>query len=105
MIVLSPDALTDIERLRTFLGSASPGSVICPTGKNLSSPLRKNISDFPKAQISLYPLSSCPTEGRLEIVTDAGQDAVDADALTDERRLMRTAKTCGPDTPTLVSSS
>jgi hypothetical protein len=32
-------------------------------------------------QIRLYDLPSCPTEGRLEIVTDAGQDAVDADAL------------------------
>ena len=27
---------------------------------------------------------SCPTEGRLEIVTDAGQDAVDADGALDE---------------------
>jgi hypothetical protein len=25
-------------------------------------------------------MPSCPTEGRLEIVTDAGQDAVDVDA-------------------------
>jgi hypothetical protein len=37
-------------------------------------------------QIRLYDLPSCPTVGRLEIVTDAGQDAVDADALIDDRR-------------------
>ena len=71
--------------------------------------LQKN-SEFPNFLLAarpkslLYPPPSCPTEGRLEIVTDAGQDAVDADALTDERRLMRTAKSCGPDAPTLASS-
>ena len=37
-------------------------------------------------------------------VINAGQDAVDADGAIDERRLRRTAKPCGPDTPTLVSS-
>jgi hypothetical protein len=29
MIVLSPDALMDIERLRTFLDQASPGIARC----------------------------------------------------------------------------
>jgi hypothetical protein len=32
------------------------------------------------------------------------RDAVDALALTDERRSRRTAKSCGPDIPTLISS-
>jgi hypothetical protein len=32
------------------------------------------------------------------------RDAMDALAAQDERRLRRTAKSCGPDTPTLVSS-
>jgi hypothetical protein len=31
---------------------------------------------------------SCPTEGRLEIVTDAGQDAVDASGAKDEVALL-----------------
>ena len=53
---------------------------------------------------NLYPSPSRPTEGRLAIVTDAGRDAVDADSAFDEWRVMRTAKSCGPDTPTLVSS-
>jgi len=32
------------------------------------------------------------------------RDAVDALALRDEQRLRRTAKSCGPDIPTLISS-
>ena len=46
-----------------------------------------------------------PTEGRLAIVTNAGRDAVDVDSAFDEWRLKRTAKSCGPDAPTLASSS
>jgi hypothetical protein len=45
-----------------------------------------------------------PQEGRLAIVTDAGRDAMDAGGVADERRLRRTAKSCGPDAPTLASS-
>ena len=67
-------------------------------------PLREKYSDFPKTQITSIIHASRPTEGRLAIVTDAGRDAVDADGAIDERRLRRTAKSCGPDTPTLVSS-
>jgi hypothetical protein len=44
-------------------------------------PLSKKYSDFPKAKSVVYPLPSRPTEGRFAIVTDAGRDAVDADAL------------------------
>ena len=39
------------------------------------------------------------------IVANAGRDAVDAEGAFDEWRRKRTAKTCGPGTPTLVSSS
>src|SRR5258708_9633675 len=70
-----------------------------------------------------------PSEGRLAIVMNAGRDAVDAaasgtrvltnDAISGETfwrtgparrslgesRALRTVKTCGPGTPTLVSSS
>jgi hypothetical protein len=48
-----------------------------------------------------YP---APTEGRFAIVTNVGRDAVDADGADDERRNRRTAKSCGPDAPTLASS-
>ena len=44
----------------------------------LSSPYSKNISVPFRRKSPAYPPPSCPTEGRLEIVTDAGQDAVDA---------------------------
>jgi hypothetical protein len=58
--------------------------LICPTGKSpisLSSPSRKNISVFTIPKSLLYPLPFRPTEGRIAIVTDAGRNAVDADAL------------------------
>jgi hypothetical protein len=42
-----------------------------------------------------------PVEGRIAIVTDAGRDAM---AAQDGRGKSRTAKSCGPDAPTLASS-
>ena len=45
-----------------------------------------------------------PTEGRFAIVTDVGRDAVDAGGAADESANLRTAKSCGPDAPTLASS-
>ena len=47
---------------------------------------------------------SCPTEGRLENVTDAGQDAMDAGGAIDAGTCRRTTKARGPDTLTPVSS-
>jgi hypothetical protein len=47
----------------------------------LSSPSIKNIPIFRSTKSLLYLLSSRPPEGRFAIVTDAGRDAVDADAL------------------------
>ena len=45
-----------------------------------------------------------PERGALAIVTNVGRDAVDDFAPEDERRKKRTAKSCGPDAPTLASS-
>src|ERR1700692_1614801 len=45
-----------------------------------------------------------PREGRFAIVTNAGQDAVDAGCASDESAGLRTAKTCGPDASVLASS-
>jgi hypothetical protein len=60
---------------------------VCPTGKSPGrfitprvQPHLQKYSDFPKLQISLYAPPSRPTEGRFAIVTDAGRDAVDAEA-------------------------
>src|ERR1700682_5653020 len=62
------------------------GSLICPSGglltglSSLISDFPKNISvpNHPKSLLELPP--SCPTEGRIRIVRDAGRDAVDAAA-------------------------
>jgi hypothetical protein len=45
-----------------------------------------------------------PQRGARAIVTDAGRDAMDTDSAEDDRRLRWTAKSCGPDAPTLESS-
>jgi hypothetical protein len=91
--------------------------------KFLSSPDRKIISLNPSGKSPLKIRPSRPQEGRLAIVTDVGRDAVDAAASARQwksqglsfgpvsgdparRRtmLLRTAKSCGPDAPTLASS-
>jgi hypothetical protein len=100
--------------------------LICPTGcpaNFVSSARAKNISLGGLVETDLLIPPSHPTRGALAIVTNAGRDAVDAAAFcvrrdrragrkTCERStargremLQRTAKSCGPDTPTLVSSS
>ncbi len=59
-------------------------ALICPTGcqvNGLSSPLLKKIPFLTYPKSHLYQPPSRPTEGRHAIVTDAGRDAVDADAL------------------------
>jgi hypothetical protein len=48
-------------------------------------------------------LSRLDKRGARAIVTNAGRDAMDADGAADDERRLRTAKSCGPDTPTLVS--
>jgi hypothetical protein len=55
-------------------GQISDGSCF-----GLSSPVCKNISVFPNPKSELHD-SGPPTKGRIAIVTDAGWDAVDADA-------------------------
>ena len=72
----------------TAIGAAGihPGSV--PSDRQITDlpvkPLLQKYSDFQNKQITLEPPPSCPTKGRLEIVTDAGQDAVDASGARDE---------------------
>jgi hypothetical protein len=73
------------QRMRRVARTRSDGCVLRDLTRranqqNLVQPPLQKYSDFQKTQISLYPRPSCPTEGRLAIVTDAGQDAVDADA-------------------------
>ena len=76
----------------------------------LSSPSRKNILIFrihKSVYISRHPASQ---EGRFAVVTDVGcgmrwtRQRRSANTLRGRAALMRTAKSCGPDAPTLASS-
>ena len=99
-------------------------SVICPSGNFVSSPLCKNISVFthPKSLLELF--ASHPTRGAYrdrhgrrggmrwtrqrfarEVMAGRVERLVSDQQHADERRLQRTAKSCGPDAPTLASSS
>jgi hypothetical protein len=71
---------------------------------SLSSPAGKNISFNMSGKSPLQARPSRPKRGALAIVTNVGRDAVDACVPKDERREKRTAKSCGPDIPTLISS-
>ena len=83
--------------------------IVSPTGKSpktCPSPLRKNIPLSPSGK-------SVATSSRASRAHKRGvghrherwaRDAVDAKVATDERGLMRTAKSCGPDAPMLASS-
>jgi len=55
-------------------------NVLCAWPVRLSSPLIKNILIFRNRKSLVYFRRPVPLEGRFAIVTDAGWDAVDADA-------------------------
>ena len=68
----------------------------------------------PFAKIFVFPFDAnhlrivshpVPREGALAIVTDVGAGSGGRGCAFDERRVRRTAKSCGPDAPLLVSSS
>jgi hypothetical protein len=61
--------------------------------------LARKISNF--RFFGIYDLlSSVPLRRRgVRVVTNVERNAVDARALTDERRSLRTAKSCGPGAP------
>ena len=105
------------------------GSSDLPVGRFVDG-VSSYFSDFPKnISVPMHPKSHLelshptPQEGRIMIVTDAGWNAVDAAAFCARRdcragwrkacerstacgreMLQRTAKSCGPDAPTLASS-
>ena len=71
----------------------------------MSSPVCKNFSLRRLVETALLIPRLVPHEGRIAIVTDAGRDAVDAGGASDEGTGLRTAKSCGPDAPTLAFKS
>src|SRR6266446_5335890 len=128
-IVGTPAAAVDHRAARARLPKASTTrlvQVICPSGgllKGVSSPFCKNILVFtpPKSLLELF--ASHPKRGayhdrherrggmrwtRQRLARDgiAGlvERLVSDHRHADERRFSRTAKSCGPDAPTLASS-
>src|SRR5882757_4575497 len=102
----------------------STGSGDLPVGHfGVQSPLQKYFASPVGQIISTDSRHPTPPEGRIMIVTNAGWDAVDAVAFcarkvagqasrlvsdhkaSGRETLLRTAKSCGPDAPTLASSS
>ena len=71
----------------------------------LSSPLAKDIPLNPSGKSKLECRYPVPPEGRRPSSRTLGQVAVDADAMSDECGVKRTAKSCGPDAAVLASSS
>ncbi len=88
-------------------GRSGNNNPICPTGKSLNPVQARSQKYFCFSETQITPISSPsrPEEGRCAIVTNAGRDAVDAEGVARRARLKRTEKSCGPDAPTLASSS
>ena len=63
-----------------------------------------NFSLFIGPKSAIYPLMSRPHEGRFAIVTDVGAGCGGREQRFRRVRGSRTAKSCGPDAPTLASS-
>jgi hypothetical protein len=79
---------------------SNPFNLILPVQSRL-----EKFSTLPVRANHLYkPAPSRLTRGALAIVTNAGRDAVDAGSAFDESVASRTAKSCGPDAPTLAST-
>jgi hypothetical protein len=102
-----PNSISCILSQTLRMKSTKHSWLICPTGCFaicLSTPVSKNIPLRVLVDAALLIPPSRPTEGRIAIVTDAGRDAMDAGCASDESTSARTAKSCGPDAPTLASS-
>jgi hypothetical protein len=77
-------ALTDGQRRRDSVGSCT----FLPDGQISHLAVQPRLQKYfasPPTQINFKTPPSCPTEGRIAIVTDAGRDAVDAAASGDVR--------------------
>src|SRR3954451_22652586 len=72
--------------------------------RKLSSPKIKNISLYRKSNQSYVLRIPSRSEGRIMIVTIVGTGS-GGRGMRKARRMTRTVKACGPDTPLLVSSS
>ena len=73
--------------------------------KSVSSPFAKNISVHFRGKSPVYLSSSRPTGGAARDRHGRGTGCSGRDVSKDEWHCLRTAKPCGPDAPTLASSS
>jgi hypothetical protein len=105
-----PRVTTHSKLLRSQMRSVSPcalGAVFLNRIK-LMLPVQSSLQKYScSLSTQITSTSSAvlvPHKGRLEIVTNAGQDAVDAGCALTNAHILRTEKSCGPDAPTLASS-
>src|ERR1700721_3678929 len=82
------------------------GRCVGQIADSVSSPSRKNILVFFSPKSLLHPPHPALTRGAYRDRHGRWvRDAVDAGGAKDESAYLRTAKACGPDAPTLASSS
>ena len=80
------------------------GQITARSNSRRVQPLLKKYSYFPKPQISCISLAILSHRGAFRERHERGAGCGGRGGALDGRCLQRTAKTCGPDTPTLVSS-
>jgi hypothetical protein len=81
------------------------GQIKSPSGKIKVQPLDEKYSDFPKPQINSITLASRSTGGAARDRHGRGTGCDGRGRAFDEWRVMRTAKSCGPDASTLAFKS
>src|SRR5450755_4029487 len=97
--------------LSAWQSFANSDSILCSTNlpdgqitQKSVKPLWQKYSDFPKLQISLYSSRPVLLRGTFANVTNVGAGCGGRSGARDGRCSLRTVKSCGPDTSTLVSS-
>ena len=92
--------------LRADLRQNNPTGQITSDFQKSCQALPRKIFRFTPGANQRFSRAVSPDErGGSRSSSNARWDAVDADVRADERRTTRTAKSCGPDAPTLASSS
>jgi hypothetical protein len=86
--------------MRLTIASGERRELICPSCQLVADIFACDVGQITGTS-SRVP---CPIRGALAIVTNVGRDAVDAFVARDECTKKRTAKSCGPDISTLMSS-
>ena len=94
-----------IPRCRNTSLTLPDGQITSSSARGPVQPLSQKYSDFPKPKSGVWISPSRPMRGAFRDRHERGPGCGGRGCAFDERRVMRTAKPCGPDTPMLVSSS